>query len=215
MHKPSHHIQLRLAPRHSGCHCRDFRPIMAKWWRSAGTNLRWAVLSGTKSESFPFSSFQAAYHTIQAVPRECSGRKISSKDRAQGRIPAVVFSQQLLEKNPVHGSPSRKHLLTTERKQIHSILKSVKLPFFCSTRFQLQIRAGSGSSVLLESGSILPIKVSHSRIPTCLFMFHSSWFFLFHFLLWSNCLRFFRFIGTKKPGRSSILCLYGLMKARS
>ena len=174
MHKPSQHIELRLAPRHSGCHCPDFRPIMANWWRSARTNLRLAAFSGTKSESFPFSSFRAAYHTIQAIPRECSGRKISSKDRAQGRIPAVVFSQQILEKNSVHGSPSRKHLLTTERKQIHSILKSVELPFFCSTRFKLQIRAGSGSSVLLESGSILPIKVSHSLLSTCLFMFNST-----------------------------------------
>ncbi|KGN62070.1 uncharacterized protein LOC101208580 [Cucumis sativus] len=136
---------------------------MANWWRSARTNLRLAAFSGTKSESFPFSSFRAAYHTIQAIPRECSGRKISSKDRAQGRIPAVVFSQQILEKNSVHGSPSRKHLLTTERKQIHSILKSVELPFFCSTRFKLQIRAGSGSSVLLESGSILPIKIHRNE----------------------------------------------------
>ncbi|CAK9315183.1 unnamed protein product [Citrullus colocynthis] len=133
---------------------------MAKWWRSAGTNLRLAAFSSARSESCPFSSSRAAsYHTIQAIPRECSGSRISSRDRAQGRIPAVVFSQQILEKNPVHRSPSRKHLLTTEQKQIHSILKSVELPFFCSTRFKLQIRAGSGSSVLLESGSILPVKI--------------------------------------------------------
>ncbi|KAG6571398.1 uncharacterized protein LOC111434985 [Cucurbita moschata] len=133
---------------------------MAKWWRSTGTNLRLLALSSARSEPFPFSSSRAAsYHTIQAIPRECSGSRISTRDRAQGRIPAVVFSQQLLEKNSIHGSPSRKHLLTAERKQIHSILKSVELPFFCSTRLQLQIRAGSGSSVLLESGSILPIKV--------------------------------------------------------
>ncbi|MBA0592082.1 hypothetical protein Gorai_009069 [Gossypium raimondii] len=94
------------------------------------------------------------YHTIQAIPRECTGSRISSRDRAQGRIPAVVFSQGLLEKNPSNRSPSRKQILTTERKQIRSIIKSVQLPFFCSTRFQLQIRAGSGSSVLLESGTI-------------------------------------------------------------
>ncbi|XP_022155486.1 uncharacterized protein LOC111022615 isoform X2 [Momordica charantia] len=133
---------------------------MAKWWRSAGINPRLAALSRATSEPFSSPSFRAAlYHTIQAIPRECSGSRISNRDRAQGRIPAVVFSQQLLEKNSVHGSSSRKHLLTTERKQIHSILKSVELPFFCSTRLQLQIRAGSGSSVLLESGSILPIKI--------------------------------------------------------
>ncbi|XVF17736.1 hypothetical protein REPUB_Repub10bG0149400 [Reevesia pubescens] len=99
------------------------------------------------------------YHTIQAIPRECTGSRISSRDRAQGRIPAVVFSQGLLEKNPNNRSPSRKQLLTTERKQIQTILKSVQFPFFCSTTFQLQIRAGSGSSVLLESGRVLPMKI--------------------------------------------------------
>ncbi|XP_039003644.1 50S ribosomal protein L25-like [Hibiscus syriacus] len=98
------------------------------------------------------------YHTIQAIPRECTGSRISSRDRAQGRIPAVVFSQGLLEKNPSNRSPSRKQLLTTEGKQIRPIIMSVELPFFCSTTFQLQIRAGSGSSILLESGRVLPIK---------------------------------------------------------
>ena len=57
-------------------------------------------------------------------------------------------------------SVSRKRLLTTERKQIQAILKSVEPEFICSTTFPLQIRAGSGSSVLLESGTVLPLKVS-------------------------------------------------------
>ncbi|RXI07823.1 hypothetical protein DVH24_009854, partial [Malus domestica] len=35
-----------------------------------------------------------------------------------------------------------------------AILKSVELPFFCSTQFPLQIRARSGSSDLLESENI-------------------------------------------------------------
>lgn len=108
----------------------------------------------------PAASSSHHYHTIQAIPRECTGSRISSRDRAQGRIPAVVFTQSLLEKNPTNHPPSRKQLLTTERKQIQSILKSVQTPFFCSTTFQLQIRAGSGSSVLLESGRVLPIKAS-------------------------------------------------------
>ncbi|WRX10036.1 Large ribosomal subunit protein bL25, partial [Theobroma cacao] len=97
------------------------------------------------------------YHTIQAIPRECTGNRVSTRDRAQGRIPAVVFSQGLLEKSPANHSPSRKQLLTTERKQIQTILKSVQLPFFCSTTFPLQIRAGSGSSIHRdeESGKIL------------------------------------------------------------
>lgn len=54
---------------------------------------------------------------------------------------------------------SRKHLITTEEDQIQSVIDSVQLPFFCSTTFSLQIRAGSGSSTVLESGNVLPIKV--------------------------------------------------------
>ncbi|XP_062102093.1 uncharacterized protein LOC133811026 [Humulus lupulus] len=128
---------------------------MAKWWRSGAGGLR--VLLGNSPRS---SSFKAAsYHTIQAIPRECTGARISARDRAQGRIPTVVFSQSLLEKNPNSRSDSKKHLLTTEKKQIQAIVKAVDLPFFCSTRFPLQIRAGSGSSVLLESGNVVPIKI--------------------------------------------------------
>ncbi|KAL9464356.1 hypothetical protein AB3S75_002036 [Citrus x aurantiifolia] len=107
----------------------------------------------------PFSQTTSYYHTIQAIPRECTGSRVSARDRSQGRIPAVVFAQDLLDKNTDRRSPSRKQILSTERKQIHSILKSVELPFFCSTTFPLQIRAGSGSSVLLDSGKVLPIKV--------------------------------------------------------
>ncbi|XP_022741328.1 uncharacterized protein LOC111292941 isoform X2 [Durio zibethinus] len=123
---------------------------MFRLWRG----LKTVVQSSTAS---PANCYH--YHTIQAIRRECTGGRISSRDRAQGRIPAVVFSQGLLEKNPTNRSPSRKELLTTERKQIQTIIKSVQLPFFCSTTFQLQIRAGSGSSVFLESGRVLPIKI--------------------------------------------------------
>lgn len=111
--------------------------------------------------SCPAQSQTSLYHTIQAIPRECTGSRISARDRAQGRIPAVVFSRSLLEKDPgATQSPSRKYLLTTEKKQIQAILKSVQLPFLCSTTFPLHIRAGSGSSTLLESGTVLPIKAS-------------------------------------------------------
>ncbi|GMN29958.1 hypothetical protein TIFTF001_002634 [Ficus carica] len=130
--------------------------MAAKWWRTAGGGLR--ALSANSSTPAPSSSSSrgaASYHTIQAIPRELTGSRISARDRTQGRIPAVVFSQSLLEKNPSHRSSAKKHLLTTERKQIQSIVKSVELPFFCSTRFPLQIRAGSGSSVLLDSGGKL------------------------------------------------------------
>ncbi|XP_030472250.1 uncharacterized protein LOC115690134 [Syzygium oleosum] len=135
---------------------------MAKWWRaaaaaSASDGLRAAALSSPPPLVRPRSS---PYHTIQAIPRECSGSRVASRDRAQGRIPTVVFAQSLLDKDPGGARPpSRKYLLTTERRQIKSILSSVRLPFFCSTTFGLQIRAGSGSSTLLESGKVLPVKV--------------------------------------------------------
>ncbi|KAF5738201.1 Ribosomal protein L25/Gln-tRNA synthetase anti-codon-binding domain [Tripterygium wilfordii] len=127
---------------------------MAKWWRGLRT-----VVHGSRFPQPASHSQTSSYHTIQAIPRECTGNRVSARDRAQGRIPAVVFAQSLLEKNPSSRSLSRKQLLTTERKQIQSILKSVELPFFCSTTFPLQIRAGSGSSVLLESGNVLPVKI--------------------------------------------------------
>ncbi|GAB4848949.1 hypothetical protein Ancab_003763 [Ancistrocladus abbreviatus] len=123
---------------------------MVQWWRTAGEWLkRMAVISRT-------------YHTIQAIPREVTGSRVAARERVQGRIPAIVFSQHFTPASADGGftrSVSRKHILTTERKQIQSILKSVQAEFFCSTTFKLQIRAGSGSSVLLESGNVLPIKL--------------------------------------------------------
>ncbi|XP_010255135.1 PREDICTED: uncharacterized protein LOC104595885 [Nelumbo nucifera] len=128
---------------------------MGRWWGAAGSGLvRRAVEVVEKART-------SSYHTIQAIPREYTGPRVSAKDRAQGRIPAVVFTQQSLQPQDSSSSRpiSRKHLLTTERKQIQSILEDVKPPYFCSTTFQLQIRAGSGSSHLLESGAVLPIKL--------------------------------------------------------
>ncbi|KAG5241380.1 50S ribosomal protein [Salix suchowensis] len=113
----------------------------------------------------PFHSQSSRYHTIQAIPREVVGSRVSAREREQGRIPAVVFSQSLLDINPSNRYNSRKRLLTTEKKQIQAILKSVEIPFFCSTTFPLQIRAGSGSSALLESGTVLPIKAREENCP--------------------------------------------------
>lgn len=130
-------------------------------WNAKTTTMRWCrtVQKVAHNSKSPFSQTTSYYHTIQAIPRECAGSRVAARDRSQGRIPAVVFAQDLLDKSTDRRPPSRKQILTTERKQIHSILKSVKLPFFCSTTFPLQIRAGSGSSVLLDSGKVLPIKV--------------------------------------------------------
>lgn len=132
---------------------------MSSWWRTAaGDRLRRAA------------RVMRSYHTIQAIPRELKGNRVSARDRAQGRIPAVVFTQSYLQSNPSSSFSSRpvsrKHLLTTEKTQIQAILDSVQLPFFCSTTFPLQIRGGSGSSSLLESGNVLPIKAS-IRLPLC------------------------------------------------
>jgi large subunit ribosomal protein L25 len=132
---------------------------MAKWWRSLRTAIQYP--RPPLSPLQPFHSQSSRYHTIQAIPREVAGRRVSAREREQGRIPAVVFPQSLLDKNPSNGLTSRKRLLTTEKKQIQAILKSVQLPFFCSTTFPLQVRAGSGSSMLLESGTVMPIKASH------------------------------------------------------
>ncbi|KAL9241553.1 hypothetical protein vseg_015655 [Gypsophila vaccaria] len=100
------------------------------------------------------------FHTIQAVPREVSGPRISARDRAQGRIPAVVFTPpSSAAVGPSSSEVSRKLMLTAESKQIHSLLKDVGPEFFCSTRFMLRVRAGSGSSVVLNSGNVLPIKL--------------------------------------------------------
>lgn len=117
-----------------------------QWWRIAGDGLKWVANNYRK------------YHTIQAIPREVSGPRISARDRAQGRIPAVVFSPSSAD-----AATSEKQLLTTERKQIQSILKTVGPEFFCSTTFKLQVRAGSGSSVLLQSRIVLPIKMHRDK----------------------------------------------------
>ncbi|KAG5098040.1 hypothetical protein JHK82_047894 [Glycine max] len=67
----------------------------------------------------------------------------------------IVFPclNSLLENNQFHSTK----LPRPEPKTPN--LNSADAPFFCSTRFPLQIRAGSGSSHLLESGTVLPIKI--------------------------------------------------------
>ncbi|VVB18264.1 unnamed protein product [Arabis nemorensis] len=130
---------------------------MAKWWRR--------LRSTAEAANLPAFSFGRSirclhqYDTIQAIPREATGRGVSARDRTIGRIPAVVFPQSLLDTDASKRGVSRKQLLTADRKQIKSILDSVGLPFICSTTFQLQIRAGQGSSTLVESGRVLPLKI--------------------------------------------------------
>ncbi|KAG8384428.1 hypothetical protein BUALT_Bualt04G0116900 [Buddleja alternifolia] len=142
---------------------------MSKWWSTAAGVL--------KTAAEPHS--RRSYHTIQAVPREISGHRISVRDRAQGRIPAVVFSQSYAQTNlndptsvAASASVSQKLLLTTERKQIKAILNHIEPPFFCSTTFPLQIRAGSGSSTILDTKKVLPIKASYFCVSFVEFDIH-------------------------------------------
>ncbi|KAJ0980296.1 hypothetical protein J5N97_008551 [Dioscorea zingiberensis] len=122
---------------------------MASWWRGGGGILRGAAATLRRAGA-------GGYHTIQAVPREHSGCRAAARERADGRIPAVVLS-------PGDGGAvsTKKQLLTTESKQIRTLLK--KNRFFCSTVYRLKVRAGQGSAVVLSSGSVLPIKVHRNE----------------------------------------------------
>lgn len=134
-----------------------------------------AVRSFSSSSSSSSSSAPSThYHTIQAVPREVVGPRAAAKERSHGRIPSVVFARGEAGGDGAARLVSRKQLLTTERKQIHSLLKAISHESFCCTAFQLQIRAGAGSSCLLDSGWVLPIKVL--PIFTCSFVLVGSWF---------------------------------------
>ncbi|XP_039139489.1 50S ribosomal protein L25 [Dioscorea cayenensis subsp. rotundata] len=127
---------------------------MASWWRGGGSSggrmLRGAAAAAWRRVA------AAGYYTIQAVPRERTGCRAAARERADGRIPAVVLS-------PGDGGAvaTRKQILTADSKQIRIHLK--KNPFFCSTVYMLRVRAGPGSSVVLSSGSVLPIKVHRNE----------------------------------------------------
>ncbi|MQM09982.1 hypothetical protein Taro_042869 [Colocasia esculenta] len=118
---------------------------MALWGCArAGVRRRWEVAA---------VAFARTYYTIQAVPREYTGSRVAARERALGRIPAVVIAQG----GGDGPEAARKLLVTADSKQIVTLLKRV--PFFCSTTFVLQVRAGAGSSALLQSGTVLPVKV--------------------------------------------------------
>lgn len=117
---------------------------------------RWRLIAGGGAllrRSSSSSSSSRSYQTIQAIPREHAGHRLAVKERAQGRVPAVV-----LDPLAAQGPESRKQLLTADAKQIKALVKNS--PFLCSTVFNLQVHAGHGSSAVLQSGTVLPIKVS-------------------------------------------------------
>ncbi|XP_042435786.1 50S ribosomal protein L25-like [Zingiber officinale] len=121
-------------------------------WRRAGAGFLQAA-------STPLWQGDATheYHlTIQAVLREYTGSRYAAKQRAAGLIPAAVLTRR-------HGSDdiSNTQLLTTDENQIREILD--RSPFFCSTPIKLQVRARPDSTVVLRSGTVLPIQVHKSQ----------------------------------------------------
>ncbi|WOL07805.1 hypothetical protein Cni_G16554 [Canna indica] len=123
---------------------------MARWWRGGG-----GFLQAADPPAFRRNSTSGYHRTIQAVPRELAGCRFAAKERAAGRIPSVV-----LTRGQSGAGASNKQLLTTDAKQIRELLK--QSPFFCSTPIRLQVRAGPGSAVVLQSGTVLPIKVKRN-----------------------------------------------------
>ncbi|KAK8961621.1 hypothetical protein KSP40_PGU009187 [Platanthera guangdongensis] len=121
---------------------------MVRWWRGRDDVLRTAAAAMWRRNA------AGGYHTIDAVPREHSGHRAASRERGFGRIPAVVTATG-------KGSPvSRKQLITFDKDQINSLLRDSA--FFTSTIFDLQILAGVGSTVVLQSGNVVPVKVQKS-----------------------------------------------------
>ncbi|KAL9266612.1 hypothetical protein AKJ16_DCAP18574 [Drosera capensis] len=120
---------------------------MLRRWRNAGA----ALIAASKP-----------YRTIQAIPREATGPRVAARERAQGRIPEVVFAQPQLQINR-----SGKNDAVT--RSVRVIMKELVEPeVFCSTVFKLQVRAGAGSKVLLDSSNVVPIKARGWIVKMCL-----------------------------------------------
>ncbi|KAJ3674355.1 hypothetical protein LUZ60_004971 [Juncus effusus] len=122
------------------------------------------IAGSAHSAAFPPSPawrrIAAAWHhrTIQAVPREASGGRAAAKERAQGRVPAILISLSGPDQD-VKRAP--KQMVTTDAKQIREILK--ESPYFCTTPIKLQVRAGLRSETVLQSGTVLPLRISRKE----------------------------------------------------
>nr|CAD1841343.1 unnamed protein product [Ananas comosus var. bracteatus] len=128
---------------------------MVRWWRGVGGALRTAAAAPPWRRAS-----SAGYHrTIQAVPRERTGGRAAAKERADGRIPAVVLGVSGDGGGAASAAAAAAVMnVTTEAKQIRELLKE-NSAFFCSTPIRLQVRAGARSAVVLQSGTVLPMKV--------------------------------------------------------
>lgn len=124
------------------------------WRRSGGEALLRLDPAFPRSPAWRRVTSASHHRTIQAVPREAAGGRSAAKERAQGRVPSVVVS---LSGSATSPKEAPKQLISTDAKQIKEILK--QSPYFCSTPIKLQVRAGARSSAVLQSGTVLPIKV--------------------------------------------------------
>ncbi|KAG6506176.1 hypothetical protein ZIOFF_031494 [Zingiber officinale] len=68
--------------------------------------------------------------TITAIPRDKSGKNISSKERKAGRVPSIVFEQE----DGQHGG--NKRLISVQTKQIRKLVDHLGRSFFLSRLFE-------------------------------------------------------------------------------
>ncbi|KAG6535765.1 hypothetical protein ZIOFF_000794 [Zingiber officinale] len=68
--------------------------------------------------------------TITAIPRDKSGKNISSKERKAGRVPSIVFEQE----DGQHGG--NKRLISIQMKQIRKLVDHLGRSFFLSRLFE-------------------------------------------------------------------------------
>jgi len=73
--------------------------------------------------------------------------KVTAIDRKQGRIPVVVFFQDLVEKKTPKLDLLQESI--SHHQQIKVVLNSIETAFFCLTCFPIQICAGFKSTHLL------------------------------------------------------------------
>ncbi|KAG6505542.1 hypothetical protein ZIOFF_037901 [Zingiber officinale] len=92
--------------------------------------------------------------TITAIPRDKSGKNISSKERKAGRVPSIVFEQE----DGQHGG--NKRLISVQTKQIRKLVDHLGRSFFLSRLFELEVLSEFGDSGdIIEKVRVLPRKL--------------------------------------------------------
>ncbi|KAK6152696.1 hypothetical protein DH2020_012335 [Rehmannia glutinosa] len=123
---------------------------MSRWWRAAAGVLKTAAETPVRR----------SYHTIQAVPREISGHRIAVRERAQGRIPAVVFSQSYVQTDP--NDPTSVAASSSVSRNSFLLPSGSKLRLFSETLIShssvpplSRFRSGLGQIHTNEDGNIM------------------------------------------------------------